>query len=248
MPRPPRRSQRRRERAVARDHDLGAARFERVARVRRRAARLGRRHDDDRPGVACREHARVGRRPQAPVEDRRASAAARGTRRAPSAADRRPGSVPTPTPIASTSARTRCAWRFAAAEVSARPRAGRLGDAAVQRSIAAFRITNGRPSRISVKNGWLSARPPRRAERRRRRRCRARADTRSPGRCTSGFGSSTAATTRAMPASTMRVDARARCGRCGSTARACSTASRRARARRPSSSACTSACGSPARA
>ena len=49
-----------------------------------------------------------------------------------------------PTPIASTSARTRCAWRFAAADVSGvrRPGASAMRPS---RLVAALRMTNGRP-------------------------------------------------------------------------------------------------------
>ena len=65
--------------------------------------------------------------------------------------------VPAPTPMASTSARSAWACRLAAAEVSAvrRPCASARQPS---RLIAAFRMTNGRRSRISVRNGWLSTR------------------------------------------------------------------------------------------
>ena len=114
------------------------------------------------------------------------------------------------------------------------------------RLVAAFRITNGRPLAHQREERLVQRDGAARRRGRPRRRRRARAGTRSRGRAPSGFGSSTAATTRAMPASTMRLT-HGPVRPSGSTARACSTASRRARARRPSSSACTSACGSPAR-
>ena len=60
--------------------------------------------------------------------------------------------VPLPTPIASTSARKQCTWRFAGAELSC---VRRPGDSAMRPSmlVAALRMTNGRCSRIIVKNG-----------------------------------------------------------------------------------------------
>ena len=108
-----------------------------------------------------------------------------------------------PTAIASTSARTRCAWRFDSSEVSGVRRPG--ADAIrPSRLVAAFRITNGRPSRISVKNGRFSAiaasapTPTSTATPFARRNAKPRPRT-------AGFGSSTAATTRVTPASTMRL-------------------------------------------
>ena len=77
------------------------------------------------------------------------------------------------------------------------------------RLIAAFRITNGRrfahqrEERLVQRGRGLAPEADLDVDAVRR------ADTRSPGRCTRGFGSSTAATTRAMPASTIRDRARA---------------------------------------
>jgi hypothetical protein len=69
--------------------------------------------------------------------------------------------------------------------------------------MAALRMTNGRPWRISVKNGWLS---------RKAAAAPVPVSTATPCACkyanprpfTAGFGSATAATTRRIPASTIR--------------------------------------------
>ena len=170
---------------------------------RARAAARRRRHDDDRPGVACREHARVGRRAQLAIEDHPRQRPLAIARRGRSAADRRPGSVPTPTPMASTSARNACACRLAAADVSAVALARRGGEAAVE---ADRRLEDDeRPSFAHQREERLVE--PRRgvgAERRPRLDA-VRPQIREPAAAApAGFGSSTAATTRAIPASTMR--------------------------------------------
>ena len=60
--------QRRPERAVARDLDLRAPVLERLTHVgTRRRRRL--RHDNDRAGLSCREHARRRRRAETAIED-----------------------------------------------------------------------------------------------------------------------------------------------------------------------------------
>jgi len=152
--------------------------------------------------------------------------------------------VPTPTAMASTCARTQCAWRFAAADVR-KVRRPDVSAIRPSRLAAAFRMTNGRPSRIKVKKGRLSdadasaPSPTSTCMPCSRRKA-------NPRPLTIGFGSSVAATTRLMPASRTRCThggVRPWCAHGSSVQYSVAP-----RARPPaSSSAFTSACASPAR-
>ncbi len=198
----PRHVERGAERAVRGDLDLGAARLEAPAHVR--SSRAGRRrHDDDRAGVTCREHARVGRRPQTAVEDdARQRALAIGAARA-SAADRRRG------PCRRRRRSRRPRRERAARGGSPRPRSarappGRLRDAAVE---ADRRLQHDeRPPLPHQREERLVQRrspSPRRGRPRRPR--RAPRDRRTPGRARADSDPRPRATTRAMPASTIRT-------------------------------------------
>ena len=127
------------------------------AALRRSAAlaTVGRRDDDDRPGVECREDPRRGRRPQPPVEN---DARQRPFAVAPRAVSS--GIVGQDRPDARRRSRrsrrapdARGGWPRAEVSASRRPGASAMKPS---RLVAAFRMTNGRPSRISVKNGWFS--------------------------------------------------------------------------------------------
>ena len=125
----------------------------------------------------------------------------------------------------------------------------RPGAAAMQpsRLIAAFRITNGRRFAHQREERLVEARSRPRAEADLDVHAVLRADTRTPGRCTSGFGS----LDRGHDARDARFDdpddARSGAAHVAARLERAIQRRRRARAPRPSSSACTSACGSPAR-
>ena len=126
--------------------------------------------------------------------------------------------------MASTSARSRCTRRFAPSEVKRRPLAVRpqYGRRGSSRSSA---ITYGRLCRNDREKRLVQTQRQRPVRRRSRPRRRAPPGSAKPPPLTSGFGSSMLATTRAIPASTMR-STQGRCAPCDSTARACSRASR----------------------
>ena len=128
-------------------------------------------------------------------------------------------------------------------QLDARRRAGRQSRRPRR---PAFTITNGRRLVTHVTNGALLARGLGPRRRRSSPRCRARAEVESRRRRRADSDPAMAATTREMPAATMR-STHGPVRPVWRTARACSRAWR-PRARAPAaSSATTSACGPPAR-
>ncbi len=128
--------------------------------------------------------------------------------------------VSDPTAMASTAARSSCVLRFASRELigvrcarAARERASRL--------VAAFSTTSGRPASCTVTNACVQPRAPRPRRRPSSTAMPWRAElVEAAARSRADRDRCIAATTRAMPASMIAPRARARSGRCGSTARA----------------------------
>ena len=168
--------------------------------------RRGRRHDDDRPGLGCREQRAVGGVRSRRSKTTRVSGRSRYAPRAVSSGivgqDRADADADRVDLGAD-------AVRVAVGGAPTSARCARPGAAAIRpsRLVAAFRMTNGRPSphqreetADSARRASLAPQPDvDRARRASRRNAKPRAAA------PAGFGSSIAATTRAMPAATMRL-------------------------------------------
>ena len=98
---------------------ISAPRASSAARAPARGRRSGRRHDDDRPGVECREQPRAAA--ACAAGGRKSTRISGRSRNAPRAVSSGSSArmVPTPTPMASTSARIACACAVGARPTSA---------------------------------------------------------------------------------------------------------------------------------